>query len=147
MTDTPPRGATARVLPSGPLSLTGRVRVEASGETVAENDAAGAGIALCRCGRSRSKPLCDGSHRGAGFADPGLIQGGRLAPGSGGGDDEPVVIACAPNGPLLVRGLLAVVASDGEEARGARGALCRCGASATKPFCDGAHRAEGFVAT
>ncbi|WP_344056556.1 CDGSH iron-sulfur domain-containing protein [Sphaerisporangium rubeum] len=28
-------------------------------------------VALCRCGRSRVKPFCDGSHKAAGFRAPG----------------------------------------------------------------------------
>ncbi len=136
------RGNVAEVPPGGPLCLTGRIRIEADGEIVAETD----DVALCRCGHSGDKPFCDGSHRGAGFDDPGVIRGGRLVPGR----EEPapgetVVIVCARDGPLLVRGPLTVVASDGETSAGAKGALCRCGASLTKPFCDGSHREAGFV--
>ena len=135
-------GNIAEVPPAGPLCLTGRIKVEVGGEIVAETD----DVALCRCGHSRNKPYCDGSHRRVGFDDPGVIQGGRLVPG---GDepasDEPVTIVCARDGPLLVRGPLKVVASDGGTSQGIKGALCRCGASSTKPFCDGSHREVGFV--
>ena len=134
-------GNVAEVSPSGPLCLTGRIRVENGGGIVADTD----DVALCRCGHSRNKPFCDGSHRRAGFDDPGVIEGGRLVPG---GDEaspgEPVVIVCAVNGPLLVRGPLTVVGSDGGRSRGTKGALCRCGASSTKPFCDGTHKETGF---
>ncbi len=135
-------GNVAEVPPAGPLCLTGWIQVEVDGEIVADTD----DVALCRCGHSRNKPYCDGSHRTAGFDDPGVIQGGRLAPGR---DEpaaaDPVLIVCATDGPLLVRGPLTVVASDGKTSRGARGALCRCGASAAKPFCDGTHRKTGFT--
>ncbi len=137
----------AEVPPAGPLCLTGRIKVEVGGEIVADTD----DVALCRCGHSSNKPYCDGSHRKVGFDDPGVIQGGRLVPGKGGegnggaAADEPVTIVCATDGPLLVRGPLRVVASDGGTSEGVKGALCRCGASSTKPFCDGSHRETGFV--
>jgi len=49
------------------------------------------------------------------------------------------------NGPLFVRGPLKVVDADGRVLReDTRLALCRCGASGNKPFCDGSHRRVGF---
>jgi len=50
------------------------------------------------------------------------------------------------SGPLWVRGGIAVEAADGTtyEVRN-RVALCRCGASSNKPFCDGSHASVGFV--
>lgn len=55
------------------------------------------------------------------------------------------VTAC-PNGPLLVRGDVEILLADGEPAPRRRRtvALCRCGASAIKPFCDGSHKVVGF---
>ena len=137
-----PAGNVAEVPPAGPLCLTGRIQVEVDGEIVADTD----DVALCRCGHSANKPYCDGSHNSVGFSDPGVIAGGRLVPGRDEpAEDAPVVIVCATDGPLLVRGPLTVVASDGETRQGTKGALCRCGASSTKPFCDGTHRNVGFV--
>jgi CDGSH-type Zn-finger protein len=56
-------------------------------------------------------------------------------------------IECAPNGPLLVRGLENLVdLRDGRTLDTSEVvALCRCGASANKPFCDGQHAKVGFV--
>jgi uncharacterized Fe-S cluster protein YjdI len=49
------------------------------------------------------------------------------------------------NGPLFVRGEIKVVDADGAVIReDTRLALCRCGASANKPFCDGSHKRIGF---
>ena len=138
-------GNVAEIPPAGPLCLTGRIKVEVGGEIVADTD----DVALCRCGHSGNKPYCDGSHRKAGFDDPGVIVGGRLVQGKGGAGDAAgaaVTIVCATDGPLLVRGPLRVVAADGGTSEGTKGALCRCGASSTKPFCDGTHRETGFVA-
>ena len=57
----------------------------------------------------------------------------------------PTVTACA-NGPLLVRGDVEILGDDGEPLRNPRRtvALCRCGASAIKPWCDGTHKLTRF---
>ena len=50
------------------------------------------------------------------------------------------------NGPLFVRGAVRIVDPDGHLIReDTRAALCRCGASENKPFCDGSHRRIGFT--
>src|SRR5437773_4436126 len=58
-----------------------------------------------------------------------------------------------PNGPLIVEGPVKIVTPDGRELavpprKDGRPAevvvLCRCGGSATKPFCDGSHKRNGF---
>jgi uncharacterized Fe-S cluster protein YjdI len=57
------------------------------------------------------------------------------------------VIRPARNGPLFVRGPVQVLDSEGQVRRDAiRMALCRCGQSGNKPFCDGTHRVAGFEA-
>ena len=61
-----------------------------------------------------------------------------------------VKISIRPNGPILVEGEVELVDVDGAKvdtaAKGPRFALCRCGASVTKPFCDGTHSKIGFQA-
>jgi uncharacterized Fe-S cluster protein YjdI/CDGSH-type Zn-finger protein len=53
-----------------------------------------------------------------------------------------------PNGPLFVRGMVRIVGQDRRILRkDTRVALCRCGQSKNKPFCDGSHRAVGFRTT
>jgi uncharacterized Fe-S cluster protein YjdI len=55
-------------------------------------------------------------------------------------------IECLLNGPLLVTGEIVVKKSDGtEEIKTGPIALCRCGASKNKPYCDGGHRTAGFI--
>ena len=52
-------------------------------------------------------------------------------------------------GPLVLEGDFKLLDPEGAElplAAGARVALCRCGASARKPFCDGSHNRVGFGA-
>jgi CDGSH-type Zn-finger protein len=61
-----------------------------------------------------------------------------------------VKISIRPNGPYLVEGDCELLDPQGNKvdtsARGARFALCRCGASVQKPFCDGTHSKIGFQA-
>jgi CDGSH-type Zn-finger protein len=62
-----------------------------------------------------------------------------------------VKITIRPNGPYLVEGDdLELVDVNGNKVdtsgRGPRFALCRCGGSVTKPFCDGTHSKIGFQA-
>ncbi|HEY8836768.1 MAG TPA: CDGSH iron-sulfur domain-containing protein [Dehalococcoidia bacterium] len=61
---------------------------------------------------------------------------------------EPIKILVRPNGPYFVEGPAVVVDSDGNEFKSEkpRIALCRCGGSTTKPFCDGTHSRIGFAA-
>jgi CDGSH-type Zn-finger protein len=61
-----------------------------------------------------------------------------------------VVIRCRENGPLVVQGPVRIVDHLGNEFTVPGGkanvALCRCGRSGSKPFCDGSHRGCGFQA-
>jgi uncharacterized Fe-S cluster protein YjdI/CDGSH-type Zn-finger protein len=55
-------------------------------------------------------------------------------------------VAAQPNGPLFVRGRVRIEDGDGNLIReDTRLALCRCGASRNKPFCDGSHRRIRFT--
>jgi CDGSH-type Zn-finger protein len=61
--------------------------------------------------------------------------------------DEPVTIKVRDDGPLKVTGPVRLVDADGAEFALPEGpfALCRCGHSQDKPFCDGSHRDHGFA--
>lgn len=58
---------------------------------------------------------------------------------------EETSVEVRQNGPLFLRGDLRVESPQGE-VRETRAALCRCGSSGNKPFCDGSHRETGFQA-
>lgn len=60
-----------------------------------------------------------------------------------------VEIKANQNGPLIIAGSATYVGVDGQEQTtpGSAIALCRCGQSANKPFCDGTHRKVEFEAT
>jgi CDGSH-type Zn-finger protein len=59
-----------------------------------------------------------------------------------------VTITACPDGPLLVRGDVELLDDAGDPIPRNRRtmALCRCGVSAIKPFCDGTHKLSGFRA-
>ena len=61
---------------------------------------------------------------------------------------DQVTITPHRDGPLLVRGPIQLVAADGSPIACERDpiALCRCGRSQIKPFCDGTHKLIGFRA-
>ncbi len=131
----PPPVNFASVREAGPYAFRARLEIDGT--------AAGYRATLCRCGASRHKPYCDGSHHGAGFSASG-------EPASAGTDMLPVrdgvlAIDPQPDGPLKVRGNLEIMSGTGRVvARLTQTALCRCGASASKPFCDGSHARIGF---
>ncbi len=112
--------------------------------TVAGEDT-GFRATLCRCGASRHKPFCDGSHKDIGFAATGEPESRDSVPlGTRAG---PLEIAPQPNGPLVVHGPLEIVSGTGRTInRVVDARLCRCGHSESKPFCDGSHARVGFVA-
>ncbi|WP_233255374.1 CDGSH iron-sulfur domain-containing protein [Naasia lichenicola] len=62
-----------------------------------------------------------------------------------GRDDDGEIVAC-PDGPFLVRGNVEIVLPDGTPVPRTRRtvALCRCGLSTIKPYCDGTHKVTGF---
>jgi CDGSH-type Zn-finger protein/uncharacterized Fe-S cluster protein YjdI len=98
---------------------------------------------LCRCGASKNKPFCDGSHHDVHFAASG-------EPATGKADmlavrDGPLEITPTTDGPLQVRGNMEIISGTGRVvARLESARLCRCGGSNTKPFCDGTHEKIGF---
>lgn len=61
--------------------------------------------------------------------------------------DSQVSIKALTDGPLEVSGDVEILAADGTVIKETdKSYLCRCGHSAKKPFCDGAHKKEGFTA-
>ena len=98
--------------------------------------------ALCRCGQSSNKPFCDNSHEKVNFQDYAAVgESGELLTEKGGKlSIKPLV-----DGPLLLSGDVTIRAGSGRIAwQGDNAALCRCGASKNKPFCDGSHKEVGF---
>ena len=60
---------------------------------------------------------------------------------------QPLEVRASANGPLLLSGGVRILDADGAVLyEGERAALCRCGQSGNKPFCDGTHKKVGFRA-
>ena len=127
----------ARIRENGPLAVHASLEIEGHGAMFRAT--------LCRCGASNNKPFCDGSHAAAGFTATGEPVSGKTDPldlraGA-------LVVTPTKDGPLKVRGNLEVCAGTGRVvARLTQAALCRCGGSQNKPFCDGTHARNGFTA-
>jgi uncharacterized Fe-S cluster protein YjdI len=74
----------------------------------------------------------------------GALRTRRVGAPAAPGQQSPEVCA-TENGPLLVSGGVRIVDADGAVLyEGEKAALCRCGGSANKPFCDGTHAKNGF---
>ena len=140
--ETSPNRNSAQLKVDGPLLLKGRIRLTpAPGGTPVEH----AEVALCRCGGSANKPFCDGSHRRNGFTDGGGCANPPASAAQAAEGD--LMLSPIANGPLRVDGWFELVTADGQRfVCGEKTFLCRCGASANKPFCDGTHKTIGFTA-
>ena len=135
--ETAPLVNVVRVWENGPLAFHADLAID--GQTRAFR------ATLCRCGASKRKPFCDGSHTTVAFTasgEPAIQDSAALAVRNG-------TLAINPlrNGPLQAKGALEVVTSTGRTVtRSTETYFCRCGASSNKPFCDGTHKKIGFAA-
>ena len=59
---------TITVRANGSLRVKGATLIGADGNVISDKET----FSLCRCGHSKDKPFCDGSHREAGFEAPGM---------------------------------------------------------------------------
>jgi CDGSH-type Zn-finger protein/uncharacterized Fe-S cluster protein YjdI len=124
-----------RVRENGPLALHAPLEIDGV--------QSGFRATLCRCGASQNKPYCDGSHTAAGFAATGEPPTEASEPLAQ--RDGPLRVTPAKDGPLLIEGNLELVTGTGRTVnRMSKVALCRCGHSSKKPYCDGTHRTIGF---
>jgi CDGSH-type Zn-finger protein/uncharacterized Fe-S cluster protein YjdI len=132
-----PKVNLVRIRENGPLAFHGELHIAGQPPSFRAT--------LCRCGASKNKPYCDSSHTAAGFTASGevkVLDSTALAK-----RDGAVNIGLAKNGPMLVSGAIEVVTGTGKTVnRTTDTALCRCGHSANKPYCDGSHQKVGFVA-
>ncbi len=125
----------------GPVLLRGDIEVLDEAGQVMLRDTR---VALCRCGQSRTKPLCDNAHHAVGFRDAGAVGGPGTVQDPGARDAKLRVLPKA-GGPLELSGPFALASADrATTLAGTRAVLCRCGQSGNKPFCDGSHTRVGF---
>ena len=122
----------------GPINLTGNITlVQEDGSITYANH-----LSLCRCGASAEKPVCDEQHFEAEF-----LHSGRMHEASDAQHIErpsKITISIIKDGPITFKGRMRMHNNLGQECVKVRGALCRCGQSANKPFCDGSHEKVGF---
>lgn len=137
--ETPPEPApevnTVNLRENGPYAFRAPLKIDGVSE--------GFRATLCRCGASKNKPFCDGSHVEIGFrasGEPDTRPSEPLAVRNG-----PLTVTPLTNGPLQVSGNLEICAGTGRNIdRVTTARLCRCGGSKTKPFCDNTHLKIGF---
>lgn len=131
-----------RPQPDGALHLRGDLRLVGPDDDEITREPR---LALCRCGRSGNEPFCDHSHADG---DPWRAPGGVAADALSGetvDTDAPLEVRAGRDGPLLLRGPFSLRSADGATVRwGEEAALCRCGGSSNRPFCDGTHARIGF---
>lgn len=150
--ETPPRVNLVRVRENGPLAFHAELALTPTPTTTTTTTPTYEGrpdsfrATLCRCGASKNKPYCDGSHNAAGFkttGEPLTLESQPLAARAG-----VLKVTPQPDGPLRVEGNLEVVSGTGRTTnRLTKTAFCRCGQSANKPYCDGTHAKVGFKTT
>ena len=132
------------VRPNGPLICKGDAEItllNADSEMILKEKE----FALCRCGLSKNKPFCDGTHKTGNiqleqnFTDPREEDIRDIA-----GD---LNITVKANAMYSFKGPVTIFSRDGlSTTTRTKGALCRCGHSENKPFCDAKHKTCGFNA-
>ncbi len=132
-----PQENTIQIIADGPLYVHAAIQVDGVPEVTGR-------AALCRCGASRLMPHCDNSHREIGFCDAGLVD---IPMPSEAAEHGTISVSTIPDGPLLIEGPFTLLDAKGMAVcKSGKAALCRCGASKMKPYCDGSHKHIGFRA-
>jgi CDGSH-type Zn-finger protein/uncharacterized Fe-S cluster protein YjdI len=136
-----PVQAVNTVMPArnGPIYLRGDIEVQDESGAVLLHDTR---VALCRCGKSSHRPLCDNSHQAIGFREPGALAEPERVEDPG-APDARLRVMLHEKGPLVLEGPFAIRSHDGKTMlAGTKVKLCRCGHSSAKPFCDGSHKRQ-----
>ena len=135
--EAPPEVNVIRTLENGPLAVHADIRID--------NEEPMFRATLCRCGASENKPFCDGSHKKINFTatgEPETVESKPLEKRNG-----TLHISPLKGGPFMAKGSVEICSGTGRTVtRTQETALCRCGASKNKPFCDGSHVRVGFTA-
>lgn len=128
----------AMVSNGGPLQVTGNITlVHEDGSVEYANH-----LSLCRCGRSDTKPVCNEKHLDVEFLHSGKFS--EISEVHPSNRASRITMSLIKDGPITFRGRLRLHNQFGQECTKMRGSLCRCGQSASKPFCDGSHERTGF---
>lgn len=142
-TEQPPQQNVITIEKDGPIYIHGEVVIRDMDENIVLKDTR---VAMCRCGKSKNKPLCDNSHIEAEFKADTSYNTERLRTEPVNGKGGELSIKLFDNAPFLVQGNYDLVGEEtGTETCSKKMSFCRCGGSQTKPFCDGTHKQIGFV--
>lgn len=136
-------GNSIMVRPNGPLICKGDTDItllNADDEIILKDKE----FALCRCGLSKNKPFCDGSHKTQDEEMPQAFTDEREENISSLSGD--LTITVKVNAMYSINGPVTIFSRDGlSKTTRTKGALCRCGHSEKKPFCDAKHKQCGFT--
>lgn len=137
-------GNSIMVRPDGPLICKGDTNItlqNADAEVILKSKE----FALCRCGLSKNKPFCDGSHKKEGVQATQSFKDERGEDISGLIGD--LTITVKNNAMYSIQGPVTIFSRDDlSKTTRTKAALCRCGHSEKKPFCDAKHKKCGFIA-
>jgi len=137
-------GNSIMVRPDGPLICKGDMAIlllNADDDVILENKE----FALCRCGHSSNKPFCDGTHKKENFQATQHFDDSRAVALEK--DKEQLTITVKENAMYSVKGAVTIFSRDGlSKTTRNTAALCRCGYSKNKPFCDINHKKCDFTA-
>ena len=137
-------GNSIMVRPDGPLICKGDTEItllNADAEVIVKDKE----FALCRCGLSKNKPFCDGTHKKETVQMTQTFSDEREEDINGLEGD--LTITIKTNAMYSVQGPVTIFSRDGlSKTTRTKAALCRCGHSENKPFCDGKHNKYGFNA-
>lgn len=138
----PPPKNTISVTADGPVYFRGKIEVQDhEGNTLLRDTR----FALCRCGKSANKPACDNSHANSGFEAHSHISKNTLSDDNPDTDHDKLLLKAMKNGPVLVEGQYEIYSNTTQPMTTSKTiALCRCGGSDNKPFCDGTHKEIEF---
>ena len=136
-TESAPAINSINIVTDGPLAVNGDLILNSQQESSPR-------ATLCRCGASKNKPYCDNSHIKIAFKDPGMPETDELSHDL---NSEPLSVATTKDGPLVMAGSVEIRNAENVAVNRAKNlALCRCGASKNKPYCDGSHIQIDFKA-
>jgi CDGSH-type Zn-finger protein/uncharacterized Fe-S cluster protein YjdI len=126
---------------NGPVYFFGDIEVQDHEGNVILTDTR---FALCRCGASGNKPACDNSHKKNNWKADASADKSKI-PEIDEEEHDKLLIKLMKNGPAILEGAYTLESPEiGEHTTDKGIALCRCGGSSTKPFCDGTHKQIGF---